>query len=117
MGDRGGFAEGFLGQGRVEQIAFEIGDPGGSNHVRIDIGGPELDAGAEIGAHRPLSVGGDEDQATRRAGTVGHRRCLEPHPDRGNVVPKHLAEEVVAHLTDISAAAAQRRDPGHRVAG
>jgi len=31
-------------------------------------------------------------------------------------VPKHLPEEIVAHLADIGAVAAQRGEPGHRVA-
>ncbi len=38
-------------------------------------------------------------------------------PDRGDVVAKHLAQQIVAHLADIAAAAAERGDPGHGVAG
>src|SRR6202035_3081284 len=48
MGDRGGFAEGFLSLRRVEEIAFEIGDLRGGDHIGSDVKRPEVDAGAEI---------------------------------------------------------------------
>src|SRR6266436_5912686 len=63
MSDRRGFAESFLRLRRVEEVTFEIGDLCSGNNVRVDIGGPESGAGAEIGVHRPLPVGSDEDQA------------------------------------------------------
>ena len=117
MGGRRGFAKGLLRERRVEQIAFEVCDLRRGDHVGVDVGGPELDAGAEIGVHRALPVGRHEDQTARRARTGGGGRRVEAHPGRGNVMAIHLSEEVVSHLADIGAGATERGDPGHRVAG
>ena len=117
MGDCGGLAERLLRQWRVEQIAFEIGDLGGGDERGVDVVGPEPDAGAEIGVQGALPVGGDQDQAARRAGAARRRWRVEPHPLRGQIVAEYLAQQIVAHLADIGAPAAERGDPGHRVAG
>ena len=116
MGDRRGLAKRLLRLRRVEQIAFEIGDLAGDDHVGVDVGGPEFGAGAEIGVHRALPVGGDEDQAARRARAARRRRRIEAYADRGDVVAVDLPQEVVAHLADIGAGAAERGEAGHRVA-
>ena len=110
-------AERLLRQRRVEQIAFEIGDLGGGDQFGVDVVGPEPDAGAEIGVHGALPVAGDQDQAARGAGPGGRRRRVEAHALRGQIVAEHPAQQIVAHLADIGAVAAERGDPGHRVAG
>ena len=46
---------------RIEQIAFEVGYLRGADDCRIDVLGPEIDTGAEIGAHRALTVLGHQD--------------------------------------------------------
>jgi len=102
-----GPAEGGLRLRRVEQIAFEIGDLGRRDQRLLDLVRPELDAGAEIGAHRALPVGGHHDQAARGRRPRGRGRRLELDADRPQVVAKDRAELVVAHLADIGAAAAQ----------
>ena len=53
--------EGFPGPGGIEEIAFQIDDLGAFDEVGIDIRGGQLDAGAEIGAHRSLAIGCDID--------------------------------------------------------
>ncbi len=117
MRNRSGGSKGFLRPRRIEQITFEIADLGGTDQLGVEVLGAQLDAGAEIGRHGALPVGRDTDQAPRRAGAGGRRRGVELHPDRAEVVAENLAEEVVAHLADIAALAAERGDPGHRVAG
>ena len=62
----GRLGEGLARRGRVEQIALEVEDGGGLDDRRVDVGGTELHAGAQIGAHRPLAVGRDIDQAAAR---------------------------------------------------
>src|SRR5690348_16470609 len=88
----------FLRVRRVEEIAFEISNPGGSDDLGVDVGGSEIDAGAEIGVHCLLTVGGDEDQAARRAWPCGGRCGIETHADRGEVVAEYLPQKVVAYL-------------------
>ena len=68
-----------------------------------------------MGVHRPLPVGGDEDQAARGAGAARRRLGIEAHADRGDIVPEDLPEKVVAHLANISALAAERGDAGHGI--
>ncbi len=117
MGDRGGLEERLLRQRRVEQIAFEIGHLRGADDLGVDVVGSECHAGAEIGVQGALAVRRDEDQAARGAGAARRRRRLEVHALGGQIVAKDLAQQVVAHLADIRAAAAERGDAGHRVAG
>ena len=116
MGDRCGLAERLLGLRRVEEITLEVGDLRRCDHLGVDIRGSEIGAGPEIGVHRALSVRGNEDQAACRARAARRRRRMELHTDCRDVVAVDLAEEVVAHLADIGADAAERGKAGHRVA-
>ncbi len=54
-------AQRFLGARRIPQIAFVVGDGGGRDDGLVDVLRAKLDASAEIGVHRPLAVGRDED--------------------------------------------------------
>src|SRR3546814_11006756 len=53
---------------RIPQIAFEIEDRTGGDQIAVERAfGQELRR-AEKGVHRPLAIGGDEDQAARGGG-------------------------------------------------
>src|SRR6516164_5006474 len=71
MGNSGRFAEGVLCLRRVEKIALKIGDSSSSHNLRVDVIGPEIDTGAEIGVHRSLAVGGHENQTARGGRAAG----------------------------------------------
>src|SRR3546814_1015852 len=52
---------------RIPQIAFEIEDRTGGDQIAVERAfGQELRR-AEKGVHRPLAIGGDEDQADRKS--------------------------------------------------
>ena len=74
MGDRRGLAEGLLGQRRIPEIALEIGDPRRGDHAFVDVRRRQLVGGAEIGVHRPLAVGRDQDHRTGGRIVVFERR-------------------------------------------
>ena len=64
--DLGRGEEGGLRLRPVEQIAFQIGDLGRADQVRVDVVGIRAsDACAQEGVHRTLRVGRDQDQAAR----------------------------------------------------
>ncbi len=117
VGDLGGLAKRLLRQWRVEEIAFEIGYLRRAHDLGVDVAGPQFGAGAQIRSHRALAVGGDEDQAARGAGAVGRRRRLELNPLRAEVMAEDLSQQIVAHLADKGAAAAERGEASHRVGG
>ena len=70
---------------------------------------------AEVGVHRPLGVGRDDDDAPpgRQVG-VG-RAGPERDADGAQVVAEHRAELVVADLADVRRPPAERGDAAHRV--
>ena len=106
----------FLGARRVPEIAFEIGDLGGGNHLRLHILRAKLDAGAEIGVHRALAIGRDEDH---RAGGgrkgVLRLRCVM-HALGANVVGEDAAQLILGHLAEIGRLATEACDACRRVA-
>ena len=116
MGDLGRLEEGRLGRRRIPEIALEVGHLG-ADPTLVDILGPQLDAGAEIGIHGALRVGGDEDQAARGRGIGGGDGGLEGDAIGPDVVAEDAAQLVVADLADEGAAPAERGDPGHGVGG
>ena len=63
-GDRGFHRRARLG--RVPQIALEIEDCGVGDGGRVDVARMEPLGGAEEGVHRPLGIGGDQDQRRAR---------------------------------------------------
>ena len=65
-----GTKERALRGGRVEQVTFEVGHGSICHQGLGHIGFVEADAGAEVGVHRALSVGGDHDQAARGGGAA-----------------------------------------------
>ena len=102
----------------VPQIAFEVGDLGAGDQLAVDVLRTQLGAGAEIGVHRPLRVGGDDDQAA--AGRTARRSAGVPPkatPSETMSWRKMRAELVVLGLADEGAAAAQRGDGGDGVGG
>ena len=117
VGGRGGLAEGFLGAGRVPQIAFQVGDLRVGDQRLVDVLRTQLHAGAEVGVHGALGVRRHQDQAARRRGAAMAGRRLEMHAGGADVVAEDLAELVAVDLADVGPPAAQRRDAGHGVAG
>ena len=55
---------------------------------------------AEEGVHRPLGIGGDEDQAARGGADVAARGDEEVDPLRFDVMLVDLAQLVVGDLAD-----------------
>jgi hypothetical protein len=81
----------------------------------VDVGGPELARCAEIGAHRPVGVRRDDDQASAGGGAVRRGGCGVFDAGGPDVVPENLAELIVAHAADEPGAPAERRDPDESV--
>ena len=106
-----------LRRGRIEQIAFQIGHRRGGDQFLVHIRFPEGHAGPEIGVHRPLPVGRDQDQASRGGCAAGQPRRGEMHPLRAHVVREHLAKLVVRDLAEIRDPRAKRGGDGAGIAG
>ena len=95
-----------LGRRGIEQIAFKIGDRGAGDQRRIDVGGRKSDAGAEVGGHGALRVGGDQDQTTRGGNRATGERCRgEKYAGGLDVMAEYAAELIVSDL-------AEKRHPG-----
>ena len=103
--------------GLVPQVALEVGDLRAGDQRGVDVVRAEQLADAEIGVHRALCVGCDDDEATTGRHTERARRAGERDSGRLEVVAEHLAELVVGDLPDVGARPAERRDAGHRVRG
>ena len=114
---RGRRPEGILGVRPVPQIALEIGDRRVLDGGGVDIGRGEELRGAEVGVHRPLAVGRDEDHRAAGRVAAGQRRRLEMDAEGMHVVAVDDAELVVGDLADEGALAAERGDAGRGVAG
>src|SRR3546814_6845526 len=84
----------------VTQIAFEIEDVGVGDQRLDDHRPVEQVAGAQKGVHRPLSVGGDEDQAARGRRPAAERRRVVGDAERAQIVGENRAELVVGDLPD-----------------
>ena len=115
--DAGGGGERLLRPRPVPEVAFEVGDLRPRDHLAVDVLRPELGAGAEIGTHRALRVGRDDDQATSGGEAVGRGGAAEGDAERDDIVPEDGAELVVLGLADEGAAAAQGSDRGDGVGG
>ena len=57
---------------RVPQVALEVDDARPSDRRRVDVGRGKTRGGADVGVHRPLRIGGDEDQAAAVGGPWGN---------------------------------------------
>ena len=84
----------------------------------VDIGRTQLDAGAEIGRHRALGIGGDENQMQLPGcGTVRRRRGGEGDARGLDIAAEHGARRIVTHLADIAGEPAEPRRAHHGVGG
>ena len=117
MGDSERLAESGLGRRRVPEIALHVEEAGAGDEVRVDVGRPELDAGAEKGRHRALGVRRHEDQAARGRGTVRSRRGGKADTRGLDIAAKHRTRRVVPHLADVTGGGAEPRHAHHGVGG
>ena len=56
--------EGPLGGFAVPEVALQIEQLGVGHHLQVQVGRIQADGGPQVGAHRALGIGGDQDQAT-----------------------------------------------------
>ena len=115
VGDPERLAEGLLGRRRIPEIALHVEEPRPGDEVRVDIGGAELDTGAEMGVHGALGIGGDEDEAARGRSTLRRSRGGEAHAGGLDIAAKHRACRIVANLADIAGSTAEPRHAHHGV--
>ncbi len=107
--------EGLLGLGRVPEIAFHVGDRGAADFFLADVSGGELVAGTEIGVHRPLAAGRDEDHRARGRRAVMQTAHAVMDAELVQVAGEDVAERIGCHLADEAGAAAKARDAGRGV--
>ena len=121
MSHVGGFPVGGLRVVTIEQVALEVGDPARCHEIDVDVVGPEVRRRTEVGVHRALGVGGDDDQASSRGQPVGGGRCVVEHTVGPHVVGEHDAELVVEHPAEVgrtpTEAGHTRDGVGRRAAG
>ena len=117
MRDPGRLEECLLGAWRIPQVALEIGDLGGRDHVGIDVVGMQILRGAQERVHGALAVRRDQNEAARSRRAVGGRRCLEGDAGRANVMREHTAKLVVLDLAHERRPRAEARDPDRGIGG
>ena len=115
VGDLGRLQTGALGTRPVPEVALEVDDTGRGDLRRVDVGGPQLDAGAEVGRHGPLGIFGDEHQATGGRRPLPQRRRPEVDAGGADVVAEHRAELVVLDLAHVGRLGAERGERRHGV--
>ena len=111
MGERAARRNASLAPRLIEQVAFEVDDPGGLATAGSMSWSSRSTRSAEKRAHRALPVRGHQMRQRAVPGPARRRRRHKADPDRRHVVAKHPAQCVVAHLADIGALAAERGDP------
>ena len=111
----GGGDEGALGGIAVPEIALEVEQMGLAHQIKIEVFGLEIHRGAQVGAHRALGIGGHQDQAAGRGGTVVRGGRVELGADGADVVAEDAPELVVAHAADEGGASSELGDAGERV--
>jgi hypothetical protein len=102
---------------RVEQIALQVEDAAALDQGGIHVVGGQLDPGAQIGAHGPLAVGCDVDQAASRRGTGGEPGRGKGGAQRAQILSEHVAQPIGRDLADEGRPAAEAGDAGDGVAG
>jgi len=107
VSDGGRPTEGLLRVGSIEQVALEVQHRSRRHDVCIDVVGSEEHRRPQIGVHRALSVGGDEDQAAPRRRPVGRGRGGVGDPGGDHVMGEHRPELIVSHPSDEMGAAAE----------
>ena len=114
---RGGnrLAHGRAGLFRIPQVAFEIEHGRIGNGPFVERFGRQELRGTEVGVHRALAIGADEDQATRRRRLALARGGGESDAAGADVVGEDLAQLVVRDLADEGAVGAQRGEARQRV--
>ena len=113
----GGLEERLLARRLVEEIAFEEQEFGIARHVLGHVLRPQIGRDAQIGVHRALAIGGDEDHAAR-AGKFGPRdRRIREIGTLGLQGPGVEApQRIVAHPADESGLEPQIAAARQRVA-
>ena len=114
-----GLVEGGDGGRAVKAVAFKVKPVGGGADIGVDILRPQRLRYAEIGVHRPLAIGGDQNHTA-----PGFVR-LVPRRQRGfigdaegaDVMGEDRAELVVLHLAEIGGLRAQHRGARDGVGG
>ena len=86
-----------------------------SDQLLVKRGGGQELACAKEGVHRPLAIGGDEDEDAAGGGFTITRRGVEIDPGGAHVVAEHLAELIVGDLADEGALQAQCGEARQRV--
>jgi hydroxymethylpyrimidine pyrophosphatase-like HAD family hydrolase len=112
-----GVTKGVLGVGLVPEVALQVEDLRVGEELGVEIVGPEVRGGAEVGVQGALCVGGDDDQAAARGHAVvrGSGGVLDARSSQ--VVAEHCAELVLVHPADERGGAAERRHADHRARG
>ena len=99
----------------VPQIALAEQQPAGLDGRGVHVIGLEERGDPEIGAHRSLGIGGDQDETAGGGRAFAGRRDIEVHTDGSHVVGKHRAQHVRADLADVGRRPAEAGDTGHGV--
>ena len=113
-GDRGFHRRARLG--RVPQIALEIEDRRIGHLGRVNVLRLEPLRRAEESIHRPLRIGGDEDQRSRGGANIAARGDQEIDPEAFHVVAVNIAQFVARHLADEARFQPERSQPRGGVA-
>ena len=87
-------------RGRVPKITFKVGDPGLLHQIIIDILPGQVLRCAQKGVHRPLRIGGDEDEAARRRVTGVGKGGQIINTRRADIMREDLAELVIGNPPD-----------------
>src|SRR6185295_842149 len=101
----------------IEEVAFQKQDRARADQVGVDVARRQKGGGAEIGAHRTLTVWGHGDETTRRAGLAFARRGIEGDAGGAKFAREPRAQIVVSDLADIAGGAAEAGNPRRRVGG
>ena len=81
----------------------------------VEVGRTQQAGHPEVGVHRPLGIGRDDDDAPARGNVGGRGSWPERHPDGVEVVAENGAEIVAADLADVGGPTTEAGDPAHRV--
>ena len=116
VGEIDDLANRLLRRRQVKEVALDVGDLRSCDEIPFDVVRVQLIGRAEVGRHRALGVGRDEDVASSRRALAGPSdRELELNAKGREVVAKALAALVVGNLADVAAGSPEIRDARDRV--
>ena len=104
-----------LGVVSIEEIPLHVENLAGGHQLDIDVVRFHERRHSEIGVHRPLGIGSDDDDAAARRHSIQFATRTEMHSHCQHVVAEDVSEIIVSDLANVGGAPSETRNSAHRI--